>query len=505
MDHFLLSLIFTLLLVLAARVAYSIILLPWLIARHFHKQGIRGPSYHLIKGNTQEIQSMYLEVQSKPMALCHDILHRVTPFYYRWGHTYGKTILYWHGSKPRLVLSNPYIIKEALLKTGVWFERVDPNPSMKLFYGEGIIMAKGEKWVAHRIIANQAFKMERVKSWIPDIIDSTKRMFCEWEDKNKSVDEFEIEVNKYFHGLSADIISKVAFGSSYKEGKEIFELQEQQYHLASLAIRSVYIPGFRFLPTKKNIERKRLAKKTSELIQVLIQDTNRAETNSENLLYLLMSSDKYINNERQRLKLDEIIDECKNFYFAGKETAANSLSWALLLLGLNQEWQSKAREEVLQILGPNTPPTSGTLSDLKLVSLIIQETLRLYPITGALVRQASKRVKVGNIDIPTGTVLYMSITSVHHNTDLWGEDALEFNPMRFAEPQNHAAPYFPFGLGPNFCVGQNLAMVEMKLVLALILQRYSFFVSPTYAHGPILVMSVSPQYGMQIVFRRLRK
>lgn len=137
------------------------------------------------------------------------------------------------------------------------------------------------------------------------------------------------------------------------------------------------------------------------------------------------------------------------------------------------------------------------------MSLIIQETLRLYPTAGAIVRQASKRVKVGDIDVPAGTQQYLSITAVHHDTELWGEDALEFNPMRFAEPRKHSAPYFPFGLGPNYCVGLNLAMVEMKLVLAMILQRYSFVVSPTYAHGPILVMSLSPQYGMQIVFRRL--
>ncbi|KAE9588451.1 putative cytochrome P450 [Lupinus albus] len=221
------------------------------------------------------------------------------------------------------------------------------------------------------------------------------------------------------------------------------------------------------------------------------------------MLSLLMSSHKYSKDEKQRFKLKEIIDECRNFYLAGKDTAANSLSWVLLLLGLNQEWQRKARKEVLNVIGYDTPPNAETLSDLKLMNMILQETLRLYPITGALAREASKRVKVGNIDILAGTVLYMSITAVHHSTELWGEDALEFNPMRFFETQNHAMPYFSFGLGPNFCVGQNLAMVEMKLVLALILQRYSFFVSPTYAHGPMLMMNVLPQYGMQIVFRRL--
>lgn len=137
------------------------------------------------------------------------------------------------------------------------------------------------------------------------------------------------------------------------------------------------------------------------------------------------------------------------------------------------------------------------------VSLILQETLRLYPLTGALVRQATKRVKLGDIDIPAGTQLYLAMTAVHRDTELWGEDALEFNPMRFTEPRKHSASYFPFGLGLYYCVGQGLALTEMKVALAMILQRYSFAVSPTYTHGPRLLMSLSPQYGIQVVFRRL--
>ncbi|KAK7376818.1 hypothetical protein VNO80_02235 [Phaseolus coccineus] len=503
MYHLLLFVIVLLLLVFVARVAYSIIWIPWIIARHFRVQGITGPSYRLIKGNTDEIHGMYAEVQSKPMALCHDILERVCPFYHKWSRMYGKTVLYWYGSKPKLVLSDPDMIKEILLKTGEGFERIDPNPSVKKFFGEGILVLKGEKWAMHRAIANQAFKIERVKLWVPQITDSTRTMFYKWEDEKKGIDEFEIEVSKDLHDLTSDIISKVAFGSNYEEGKEIFELLEQHYHLASLAIRSVYIPGFRFLPTKKNRERKRLEKKTYESIKALIEESHRAEHSSENLLSLLMSSHKFNNNETQRLRLDEIVDDCKNFYMAGKETSASSLCWALFLLGLNQEWQSKAREEVLTVLGPNASPTSEALSDLKLVHLILQETLRLYPNPGALVREASRRVKLGNIDIPAGTQLFLSITSAHHDAEFWGEDALEFNPMRFAEPRKHLAPYFPFGLGPNFCVGQNLALFEMKIVLAMVLQRYSFTLSPSYAHGPMLLMTMTPQYGMQIVFRKL--
>ncbi|KAL2973906.1 hypothetical protein AAZX31_14G073700 [Glycine max] len=380
------------------------------------------------------------------MALCHDTLERVCLFYHKWSRTYGKTVLYWHGSKPKLVLSDPDMIKEILLKTGEWFERIDPNPSATY--------------------------------WIPQIIDSTKTMFYKWEDENKGVDEFEIEVSKDLHDLTSDIISKVALGSNYEEGKEIFDLLEH-YHLgqidpilfrpAFLQLRLAFLKSHRtisilssliksnhlqftvFLPTKKNRERKRLEKKTCKSVQVLIEDSHKAEQNSENLLSLLMSSLKFINNDTQKLRIVEI-----------------------------------AREEVLSFFGPNTSPTSETLNDLKLVSvnLILQETLRLYPNPGTLARQTIKRV--------------------HSScTKLWGEDALGFNPMRFVEPRKHLAPYFPFGLGPNYCVGQNLALFEMKIVLAMVLQRYSFVVSPTYAHGPMLLMTVTPQYGMQIIFRRL--
>lgn len=135
--------------------------------------------------------------------------------------------------------------------------------------------------------------------------------------------------------------------------------------------------------------------------------------------------------------------------------------------------------------------------------MIIKETVRLYTPDNFLTRKTMKDIKLGNLNIPAKTELYIPQNVVHHDKEIWGADANEFNPGRFVEPPMHLAAYFPFGLGPRMCVGRHFATAEVKITLAMMIKRFCFTVSPSYVHAPMMFVMVQPQYGAHVLVRKI--
>ena len=139
--------------------------------------------------------------------------------------------------------------------------------------------------------------------------------------------------------------------------------------------------------------------------------------------------------------------------------------------------------------------------------MILHEVLRLYPPGAFIARLVKKPITLGKFQLPSGTNIMLPVISFHRDPEIWGDDVLEFKPERFSEgvskASNNPAAYLPFSSGPRVCIGQNFAMVEAKFCLASILKKFAFEISPSYSHAPFLLVTMQPQYGAQVIMRRL--
>ncbi|KAL6190185.1 hypothetical protein ACLB2K_036583 [Fragaria x ananassa] len=473
-------------------------------------QGIKGPSYRLLYGNATEITNMKKEAMSRPISLSsHDIFSHVQPHIHAWTKSYGKNFLQWYGVKPVLVVTEPELCKEILNnKDGVY---VKPEPSIvvKKLFGDSVAMTEGEKWVKLRKLSNHAFQGESLRNMFPDMIASAEAMVERWKHHEGN----EIEVLEEFRLLTSEVISRTAFGSSYLEGKKIFEMLMR---LSSIIVRNLFgirFPGMsKLFRTSDDIESEKVEKGIRNSIMEIVKKREKEAKAGEedrfgkDFLGLLLKA-HHATNDKRMISVDELLEECKTFYFAGQETTNTLLAWTTLLLALHPEWQEEARKEVLQLFGKE-PPTYDGIAKLKTMSMIINETLRLYPPAILLARKVSREVRLGKILVPANVELLVPTLALHHEPQFWGEEVELFKPERFSEgiakaTNDNMAAFMPFGLGPRICVGFNFAAFEAKIAMSMILQRYSFTLSPGYVHSPFQYVTVRPQNGVQVILHPL--
>ncbi|KAM4110495.1 hypothetical protein ACB094_03G199900 [Castanea mollissima] len=441
-------------------------------------QGIKGPSYRSFHGSTKEIMNMKKEAMSRSMDLSHDILYKIQPHIHSWVNKYGKNFLQWNGPEAQLVLTEPELIKEILNNR----DNVFPKPKTA---------------------------EESLKNMIPAMITSVEVMLERWKHHEGK----EIEVFEEFRLFSSEVISRTAFGSSYLEGENIFQMLMKLTLLASRNTHKLKFPGIsKFYKTSDEIESEQLEKEIFNSILEIIKKkeekvmTEEVGSLGNDFLQLLVMA-YHDANSSPKMSIQDLVDECKTFYFAGQETTNSLLAWTVLLLAIHTDWQEEARKEVLNLFGHQNPNPDG-ITKLKTMGMIINESLRLYPPILLIARKFERRTRLGKLTLPAELVLLISNIAVHHDPQVWGEDVHLFKPERFSEgvskaTNNNIAAFLPFGMGPRNCVGFSFATTETKIALSMILQRYAFTLSPAYVHSPVQVLTLRPQHGLQVLLHSL--
>ncbi|KAK2386500.1 cytochrome P450 714C2 [Trifolium repens] len=411
--------------------------------------------------------------------LTHNTASLVFPKFEEWRKQYGEVFMFSLGNIQSLCVSQTAMIKEFTTCTS--FDLGLPPLHKKLLgplLGDGILTSNGTTWAHQRKTLAPELYIDKVKGMVNIISESCESLLSLWNSKIEAQNGgvTDINIDEDLKIFSGNVISRACFGSDYSKGEEIFlklgALQEVGLSWKNL---SSVVPGMRYLPTKTNRKSWILAKEVKSLILEVVKERKEKTSFEKDLLQMVIEGSKK-SNFTQEASDNFIIDNCKNISLAAESTAVVS-SWCLMLLATNQNWQDRARAEVLEICRGRIPDYD-MLSRMKQLTMIIHETLRLYPPAPLLARHAFKDMKFGNIDVPKGTGLWILILTMHTNPDIWGDDAYKFNPERFANGVagacKHPHAYMPFGVGPRICLGQNLAMLELKMLIALILSKFSF-------------------------------
>ncbi|XP_044454035.1 cytochrome P450 72A13 isoform X1 [Triticum aestivum] len=535
---------------------------PRRIERALRAQGLGGTQYRLLRGDIKEEQRLMRAALSKPVPMDrpHDIVPRVSPLLHRVTEQHGKVSFTWFGPYPRITISDPELVRQVLANKFGHFDKTKLARLAKVFIG-GLAVLDGEEWAKHRRIMNPAFHAEKLKRMLPAFSASCSELIDRWENLvTVSVGAIELDVWSEFQDLSGEVISRAAFGVTNEEGRRIFQLQAEQAERLVQSFRTNYIPGFSYdphfpcyfvpnkqissvdscvpecflneisvpisetnqrifspfslLPTENNRRMKAINTEVKAILRGIIEKRQKymknGGTDKDDLLGLLLESNMDYSDAdgktNKGMTVEDVIDECKLFYFAGMETTAVLLSWTVVLLSMHPEWQDRAREEVLQVFGKNKPDLNG-LSRLKVVMMVFNEVLRLYPPVMLINRRTYKKIELGGVTYPPNVMLALQLMFIHRDPAIWGDDAGEFNPGRFAEGVSKASrdpgAFFAFSSGPRNCIGQNFALLEAKVAISMILQRFSFELSPTYMHAPYAVLTLHPQHGVPVRLHRL--
>uniref|UniRef100_A0ACD5XY45 Uncharacterized protein n=1 Tax=Avena sativa TaxID=4498 RepID=A0ACD5XY45_AVESA len=415
----------------------------------------------------------------------HDYIRMVQPFFQKWASDYGKTFLYWLGPIPSLCCSDMELVKQVLTERTDLFEKEYLNRSLDAILGNGVIFANGDDWRRRRKFVHPAFSQEKIKSMAAITSECTKKMMEGWcsEMQDGSSQQAEIDMTKESDEISMGVIARVMLGKNYKEAWEVCVAGKEQLRLATYAFNDPPIPGFRhdYLPTRRNRRTWQLNKlvtsKISKIIQARVADGVYEE---DDLLGLMLEARQA---GAESLTAEEMIGECKTFFAAGFDTTATLLNWAMFLLASYPRWQ-------------------------EMLNMLLLETLRLYSPISFLHRRASCDTVLGNIKVPKGTMVTIPLPILHRDKEVWGQDADEFNPLRFenglSKASTHRHALLAFSYGPRICAGQNFAMVEVHTMIAMIVKRFSFSLSPRYVHKPSNFVTLTPRYGLPLILRNLQ-
>ena len=410
-----------------------------------------------------------------------------------WQREFGDVVHLRFWPEHEVVVADPQLARELLVTNHDAMVRWERG--MRVFshvHGSSVLIAEGEQWRNKRHALNPSFTPKAVQAFVPSIAAATDNALAQWPMTHEPW-----PIESALTSLTMDVIMQMIFSSEIGDDARV---AEEAVRVASAAANAeFYWPASspEWVPWKRGKRRAIAALK--DLIERHLQArlTLPDDAWPDDLLSRLLQLHR---DDATTWPLQAVRDECMTAFLAGHETTAATLVWWAWCMASNPEAQTAAREEVRQALHGRVP-TVDTVPSLRYLNQTVKETLRLYPTAPVLIsRRCSKPITLGSWQLPERTMFMVPVQLMHHDPR-WFAEPLAFRPERFAPdaPEIPRGAYLPFGAGPRVCLGQHLAMVEMTVIAAMVLQRFDLSVPEGMAAPrPVMNVTLRPETPLRL-------
>ncbi len=366
------------------------------------------------------------------------------------------------------LISHPDHVKHVLVDQARNYVRGASYDRFRLIFGSSIVTTDGEQWRPLRRAAQPAFHHGSVGRMASMMVECATDMLDRWRARPDC--EASLDLASNMHRLTLRIIGLAMFSVDLEgeDARELCESVEDALEYANGTTNPFRMPVA--VPTRTNRRFSKAMKRFETFVlNTLAQRQESGEHPHDLMSMLLKTVDPETNDE---LSHAQIRNEMLTYLVAGHETTATTLTWMAYMLSKHPIVARRLQDELDEVLGGELP-TLEVLDRLPYLHRVIQETMRLYPAAFMLPREVVSEDRLGDYTIPAKSWVLLSPYVTHRRPELWpnpqGFDPDRFLPEEVAKRPNHA--YFPFFAGPHKCIGQGMAMMEMKLLAATIFTR----------------------------------
>ena len=376
------------------------------------------------------------------------------------------------GAKRSVVSSDPAFIEHVLRSNKDNFHKSDIQVErMSEFQGKGLVNIHGARWRRQRRLLAQGFHANHLKELLVIQLDVLRDWMVRFE-QDAQTDA--IEVYQQMVRLTLSLVGKSLFGRSMS-GDELEQIADTITTIQGFIVRQIVhpymIPWYRISGQSEKYQQLRL--EANEIVLRHIQVRRDEGVGETDFLRILLEAP--FPDTGKPMAEQQAMIESLQLLVAGNETSSNALTWVIYLLGRHPDFIQRIRNEIEQVIGDD-PVGFDNLHQLELTLRVVYEALRLYPPFWMIDRIALQDDEITGFKVPAGTMVIPYIYGTHRNPAVWA-DAETFDPGRF-EPEKrktrHRFSYIPFGGGSRICIGNNMAITQILLVVVTLVRKYDF-------------------------------